>query len=87
MPIPASFQTKHPEIHYWIMTNLETSRFARDVLERVANRGFITEREAWRIQHMIDCERRRANRQGGRKTYSAAAEAVIAMTRPFPPRD
>jgi hypothetical protein len=58
MPGPADFQDHHPDIHWWLVTNSETSGFARSLLKRLSDQGSITEKQAWRVRHMIACEER-----------------------------
>jgi hypothetical protein len=80
----ATFQSEHPAIHHWLVTNVATSSFARSVLKSVS-RGSVSQAQIARVRQMVDCEQRqRRGRQGKR---SAAAEAIIAMTMPVEPRE
>jgi len=85
MPNASDFQAAQPEIHHWLMTNTETSFFARSLLKHLHSKGFLTEPQMARVRHMIICERRRHRRWANPGARSPEAERIVAMTR-NPPR-
>ena len=79
-----NFQSDHPLVHHWIVTNLATSSYARACLKAIS-RGTISDRQIARVEHMVACEKRRnRDRSGARLT--TARDAIIAMTRNVEPR-
>ena len=55
-------QTDHPDVHYWLVTNTETSAFACSLLRYLAKHGTLTGNQIGRVQGMVDKERARHRR-------------------------
>jgi hypothetical protein len=84
MTAPSRFQVDHPDVHYWLVTHSETSAYARNLLQRVYDKGWLTAAQHARTKHMIERERlryRRWERRGRRMTV----DDIKAMIRNHDP--